>query len=126
MDAKTIGITLIYALIGWIFCAATMDIGMSVTTIENALYIHATLAPIFFSVISIIYFRRCKHFSPIITASIFIVFVILVDFFIVALLINRSLEMFSSLLGTWIPFALIFLATYLTGIVLGRKRNTAA
>jgi hypothetical protein len=99
---------------------------MSVTTIKNTLYIHAALAPIFFSAISVIYFRRRKHFSPAVTASIFVVFVILVDFFVVALLINRSLEMFSSFLGTWIPFTLIFFATYLTGVFLARKRNAAA
>jgi hypothetical protein len=43
-------------------------------------------------------------------------FVIIVDFFIVALLINKSLDMFASLLGTWIPFVLIFTSTYLTGL----------
>ena len=43
-------------------------------------------------------------------------FVIAVDFFVVALLINRSMDMFASLLGTWIPFALIFASTYLTGV----------
>jgi hypothetical protein len=47
--------------------------------------------------------------------------VIAVDFFVVALLINRSLEMFASLLGTWIPFALIFTSTYLTGIYVTKK-----
>ncbi len=39
-----------------------------------------------------------------------------IDFFGVALLIYRSLAMFTSLLGTWLPFALIFAATYLTGV----------
>jgi hypothetical protein len=47
---------------------------------------------------------------------VFVGFVMAVDFLIVALLINRSLEMFASLLGTWIPFALIFTSTYLTGL----------
>jgi len=42
------------------------------------------------------------------------------DFFVVTLLINRSLEMFTSLLGTWIPFALIFTSTYLTGLLVRR------
>jgi hypothetical protein len=40
------------------------------------------------------------------TALVFVSFVIIIDFLVVALLINRSLEMFNSLLGTWIPFAL--------------------
>ena len=50
------------------------------------------------------------------TAIIFVGFVITLDFFVVALVINQSLEMFASLLGTWIPFALIFTSTYLTGL----------
>ena len=39
-----------------------------------------------------------------------------VDFLVVALLILHSLDMFASLLGTWIPFTLIFTSTYLTGL----------
>jgi hypothetical protein len=45
---------------------------------------------------------------------------IIVDFLLVALVINHSLAMFASLLGTWIPFALIFASTYLTGWYLQR------
>jgi hypothetical protein len=50
------------------------------------------------------------------TALIFVGFVLTVDFLLVALLILKSLEMFTSPLGTWIPFALIFASTYLTGL----------
>jgi hypothetical protein len=39
------------------------------------------------------------------------------DVFLVALVINRSLEMFESVLGTWFPWVLIFFSTYLTGLV---------
>jgi hypothetical protein len=39
--------------------------------------------------------------------------------FVVALLVEKSFDMFRSVLGTWLPFALIFLATWLTGIVMG-------
>ena len=41
--------------------------------------------------------------------------VAVLDILIVALLIERSFEMFTSILGTWIPFLLIFGSTYLTG-----------
>ena len=41
--------------------------------------------------------------------------VILMDLFVVALFIERSFAMFGSFLGTRLPFALIFTATYLTG-----------
>lgn len=117
MNATKVIILLAHALVGWVLCAATMGIGMAVTALENTLIIHAIGAPIFFAGVSLVYFNKFNYSTPLPTAAIFIAFVIAVDFFVVALLINRSLEMFTSLLGTWAPFALIFLSTYLTGLV---------
>jgi hypothetical protein len=115
MSTSRILIILIHAFIGWTLCAATMGIGMIVTSVNNALIIHAIAAPIFFAIVSLVYFRKFNFTTPLQTAAIFIAFVIAMDFFVVAMLINRSFEMFASLLGTWIPFALIFASTYLTG-----------
>lgn len=112
---KTITV-FVHAFVGWALCAATMGIGMATTSIENALVIHAVGAPIFFTIVSLIYFKKFNYTTPILTAFIFVSFVIAVDFFVVALLINKSLDMFASLLGTWIPFTLIFISTYLTGL----------
>jgi hypothetical protein len=125
LKVKTISIILIHAFVGWVFCGVTMGICMALTTIDNALDIHAALTPFFFFVVSMNYFRKYNHISPIKTATAFITFVILMDFFIVALLINRSLEMFSSALGTWIPFILIFSSTYITGTMVTCNRNRA-
>lgn len=93
-----------------------MFIGMAVTDIKTTLIVHVIGAPIIFSLISWFYFKRLNYTSPIQTALLFIGIVIFMDFFLVALIINKNLEMFLSPLGTWIPFALIFLATYLTGV----------
>ena len=111
MNARKIIATFVCALAGWAICAATMGIGMATTSSQNALIIHAIAALIFFFIVSLIYFKKFNYTSPIMTALIFTGFVIVVDFFVVALLINRSLDMFTSLLGTWIPFALIFTST---------------
>jgi hypothetical protein len=116
MTFKKIIIVLAHAFVGWMLCAATMGIGMSLTSLNNALIIHAIAAPIFFAGISLVYFRKFNYTTPLQTAFIFIGFVVAMDFFVVAMLINRSFEMFTSLLGTWIPFALIFTSTYLTGL----------
>jgi hypothetical protein len=116
MSNRKIITVLAHAFVGWALCAATMGIGMATTSINNALIIHAIGAPIFFMVISLIYFKKFNYTTPLRTATIFVSFVIIVDFFIVALLINKSLDMFASLLGTWIPFVLIFTSTYLTGL----------
>jgi hypothetical protein len=105
----------VHAFIGWALCAATMGIGQATMTMQNALIVHALGAPIYFSILSWNYFKKFNYTTPLQTAIIFVSFVILVDFFVVALLVNKSLDMFASLLGTWIPFALIFSSTYLTG-----------
>lgn len=120
-NKKTITL-LIFAFVGWALCGATMGIGMNVTTMDNALIIHAVAAPVIFTTLSLVYFRKYNYTTPLQTALFFTVFVIVVDFFLVGLIINRSLEMFTSLLGTWIPFALIFTSTYLTGVLVREKK----
>lgn len=127
MNGRKLVIVLAHALVGWALCAATMGIGMATMPLQQALIVHAIGAPIFFAIISLVYFQRFRYTTPLLTALMFVGFVILVDFFLVALVINRSLEMFTSLLGTWIPFALIFAATYATGMaaVNGLHHRTA-
>ena len=115
MNIQKTVVILAHAFVGWMLCAATMGIGMAVTSLNNALIIHAIAAPIFFAGVSLVYFRKFNYTTPLQTAIIFITFVIAMDFFVVAMLINHSSEMFTSLLGTWIPFALIFTSTYITG-----------
>ncbi len=126
MDIRKVIIILAHSFVGWALCGATMGIGMATTSIENALVIHAIGGPVFFGFISLVYFRKFNYTTPLQTAMIFVVFVIVVDFLLVALLINRSLEMFTSLLGTWIPFALIFAATYLTGWITAKRSKVSA
>ena len=117
---------LVHAFIGWALCAATMGIGIATTSLQNALITHAIGAPIYFTIVSLIYFKKFNYTTPLQTAMIFVGFVMAVDFFVVALLINRSLEMFTSLLGTWIPFALIFTSTCLTGLFLVKNPRHSA
>ena len=123
MKTRKIVTVLIHAFVGWALCAATMGIGMATTSPNNALIIHAVGAPIFFFGVSFGYFKRFNYTTPLQTAIIFVGFVMVVDFFVVALLILKSLDMFASLLGTWIPFALIFASTYLTGLYMVRSSN---
>ncbi|MBI5841968.1 MAG: hypothetical protein HZB19_17925 [Chloroflexi bacterium] len=126
MNSKKIAVVLVHAFVGWALCAATMGISMAITSLENTLIAHAIGAPIFFAGVSWIYFRKFNYTNPLKTALIFVSFVIVVDFFVVALLINRSLEMFASLLGTWIPFALIFTSTYVTGLLITKGYKTSS
>ncbi len=121
MNIKKVLIILAHAFIGWALCTASMGISQATTTIENALIIHAVGAPIFFTVVSLNYFKRFNFTTPLMTALIFVGFVIFMDFFLVAMLVLKSFEMFTSMLGTWIPFALIFTSTYVTGLLTVRS-----
>ena len=82
---------------------------------EITLILHAVGAPVFFGIIALIYFKKFNFTTPLQTAAIFVAYVIFMDVFLVAMFIEKSCEMFTSLLGTWIPFILIFLATCFTG-----------
>jgi hypothetical protein len=123
MSAGRTGILLAHAFVGWLLCAATMGIGMAVTTLQAALIIHAIGAPIYFTVVSYVYFTRFNHTRPLQTALAFVGFAMAVDILVVALLINKSLAMFGSLLGTWIPFALIFVSSLATGLAVLSSRK---
>ena len=115
MQARRVAVILGFALVGWALCGAVVMIGREITSIDNALIAHAIAAPIIFAVLTWLYFARFAYTTPLLTAAIFTGFVIAMDAVVTALLIERSFEMFSSILGTWLPFTLIFGATYLTG-----------
>jgi hypothetical protein len=115
MTAKKIIVILVHAFVGWGLCGAIIGIGRNVTSMQVTLIVHAIGAPIFFAIITLIYFRWFRYTTALQTATAFIFFVILMDVLVVALLIEKSFGMFTSILGTWLPFALIFVSVYLTG-----------
>ncbi len=114
-----------FALVGWAFCAASIGIGFSVTSQTMALIVHAIVAPVVFAGLSFVYFTRFAYTTPLVTAALFLAVVAALDLFVVALFVLRSFAMFGSILGTWLPFALIFAATWATGLAVGRQGVTA-
>ncbi len=116
MQIKKAVILLVHGLVGWALCGAIIWIGMLFISMESTLIAHAIGAPIIFGVISAIYFKAFNYTTPLRTAIVFVSVVVFMDVFLVALIIERSFEMFASLIGTWIPWVLIFASTYLTGL----------
>ena len=123
---RPFAVLLVPGFLGWIACSAIIGIGMSVTSQSNTLIIHAILAPIVFALLTTLYYKRFHSTTPLQTAVISTSFVISADFLIMASLVIRSYEMFYSVLGTWIPFALIFLSTYSTGVYMTRKTKNVS
>ena len=124
MQIKKLLIILAHGLVGWALCGAIMYVGMAVTSMEITLAAHAIGAPLVFWAVSSVYFKGFNYTTALQTAMVFVAVVIFMDVFLVALIIERSFEMFASLLGTWIPWALIFASTYLTGMYEARRAGT--
>jgi len=108
-------VVLAHAVVGWAYCGAIIGLGRQFLSIHTTLILHAIGAPIGFALISFFYFRRYAFTSPMQTAAAFLAIVVGSDVLLAAPVFEKSYAMFSSVLGTWIPFALIFAATYLTG-----------
>ena len=110
-----------HAFLVWVLCAATMGLGRAVTSLTGALTVHAIAAPMLAAAVAGHYFRRWRRESPGGVALTFVVVALAIDFLLVASLILHSMAMFRSWLGTWIPLALIFTSTYLTGLWHSRR-----
>ncbi|MGO9154424.1 hypothetical protein [Mycobacterium sp.] len=82
-------VLLVHAVVGWALCAATMGIGMAVTSLHNALIIHVVGAPLFFAAVSYVYFTRFNYTAALQTAAVFLCFVVAMDFVVVTLRLSR-------------------------------------
>ncbi|OGS22111.1 MAG: hypothetical protein A3J83_03835 [Elusimicrobia bacterium RIFOXYA2_FULL_40_6] len=108
-------IILAHVLVGWIICGLYMFIGMKIS-IRNTIVSHAILTPVIFGIIAWNYYKKFNFTSPLITALLFVSIVMFLDANVVAVMIQRNLDMFRSFGGTWLPFILIFITTYLVGL----------
>lgn len=117
LNLKKGSILFAHAFVLWGLCAAVMGIGMANLPLETALVVHAVAAPIIAIAVSSLYYWKFHDASPLQTAVFFVLFIIFMDVILVAMIINKSFEMFESFVGTWLAFMLIFVATLLTGIV---------
>ncbi len=124
-ELKKAGVLLGHALVGWAVCGAIIAIGRSVTTMQATLIIHAIAVPIVFGLLSLSYFRFFNYTAPLPTAAIFLAIPLLLDLGVIAPFAEKSLAMFASVLGTWLPLSLIFLSTYGVGWLSTQARRTA-
>lgn len=120
LTPKELAILGVHTIVGWMLCTSIMAIGPLFMSMDTTLAVHAVGAPIIYTTLSLVYFSRFNYTTPLQTALVFVGFVIFMDFFLVALVVLKSLEMFTSPIGTWIPFSLIFTSTYLTGRLVTR------
>lgn len=104
--------------LGWAACATTMWLLLRTLSLGAALALHAAAAPALFVLVARHYFQARGAREPLAVAAAFTGIVALLDLVVVAGLTQRSLALFASPTATWLPFALIFAATWATGALL--------
>ena len=111
-----------HAVLGWAICGGTIALGRLLVPIPTVLIVHAIVAPIAFALLSPHFFRGYAGIPPLRTSLVMVGIVIGLDGLVVAPFIEQSYAMFASPLGTWIPFASIWLASFLTGRTCRQRR----
>ncbi len=120
---KAAAVLALHALGVWALCGATIGVGRAFLPMQTTLVVHAILAPLFAAAAAWAYSSRHRYPGPLATATFLLALIMLLDFFVVALVIERSLDMFRSVLGTWIPFASMFVAALAAGLIRARTRR---
>ena len=87
-------------------------------SLETALRVHLVGAPIFAFLVSAVHVWLAPDFNPALRAAFMTGLVIVLDAVVVAPIFERSYDMFRSAIATWIPFALIFIASLAAGMAL--------
>ena len=104
-----------HAIAVWAFCGALVGVGRPLLGMDATLVVHALGAPVGAGVVAWLYFRNHGFTGPMVTAATFVATALVLDLLVVAPLVEHSFAMFSSVLGVWLPMALIFAATWATG-----------
>lgn len=102
-----------HALTGWAVCGATVAIGRQVISMDATLLVHAVVAGLAFGFLAWHYSVRYPDASALGVSLTMLSVVVGLDALVVAPFLERSYAMFRSVLGTWVPFALIFAASYI-------------
>jgi hypothetical protein len=114
-----------HAFVGWATCGATIELGRQVFSMQTTLILHAVVAPLAFAALAWRYVRAYPRASSVAVSGTMFSVVVGLDAFFVAPFLEHSYAMFHSVLGTWIPFGLILVASY-AGARSAGSRSTKA
>lgn len=104
------------SLVVWGLCGAVIGVGRRIWSIKTTLAVHLVAAPIFAFCLSALHRLAAPEFDPLLRAIVMTGVIMALDGLVVAPLFERSFAMFRSVVGTWLPFGLIFLASWTAGV----------
>ncbi len=108
------------ALALWGGCGAVMAVGRRLWTLDTALRVHLVAAPLIAFLLSALHEWLAPEFSSLLRATVMTWIVVILDALVVAPVFERSYAMFRSVIGTWLPFVAIFVASFAAGTVVPR------
>ncbi len=106
---------LAHGVLGWALCAALTVALSRLGSLGVTMAVRAFFAPLVFLAISIRYFHPDGAREPLPTALSWSVILAVLDAAVLAGAMSYGLSMFTSIVGTWLPYSLVFLTTWLTG-----------
>lgn len=123
--ARSIPRLLGYAVAGWGLLAVIMAVLVPLAGLGWALLAHGVAAPLVFTALAWRYFRVPGSRDPLPTAVAWSAVVALLDLAVAAGLLERSLAMFQSIGGTWLPYILILVVAWAVGNLATMMPDTA-
>ena len=108
---------ILLALALWAACGGVIAVGRRVWSMQTTLVVHLFAAAAFAFAAAAAHKVLAPDFDVVERAATMTGLIVALDALVVAPLFERSYAMFRSALGTWIPFAAIFLASWAAGVV---------
>jgi len=105
-------------LVLWGACGAVMAVARKIWPLAAALYVHLAAAPLIAFVVAAVHKLLVPEFGALQRAALLTALIVVLDAAVVAPVFERSYAMFRSVIGTWAPFAAIFLASLAAGILI--------
>lgn len=116
--ARSIHRAAAHGVAGWALCAGVMGGLLQIAPLGVAIAAHDVLAPLIFVMLAVHYFRARGAREPLPIALAWTTIVAVLDAVVVAGAVLRDFAMFRSFVGTWLPLGLIFVATWVTGLLM--------
>jgi len=100
------------AVVIWGACGGVIYAGRRLWSNDTTLRVHLIAAPIIAFLCAALHAAVVSDFEPLMRAMAMTLIIIALDAFVVAPLFERSYAMLQSAIGTWLPFVVIFAATW--------------
>jgi len=107
---------IVLSMVVWAACGQVIYIGRRRLPMQTTLMIHLFLSAVFAFTAAAVHVWLWPEFGALERAAAMTGLIVALDAAVVAPLFERSYAMFRSLLGTWVPFVAIFVASWAAGI----------